>query len=239
MADTYTYPLRPRRVLGACIAALSIPAAFLGASILLLEAIGTRDVAELFNWGVGLSAVGLLGVPMFRRVCQMKAAPMAEMGRSRKPTFPLKRWRVLLGLLLAPFVTVLLWVLGLQVRASAGLLGLFDDVFDSLRELALSTVLTAPVLVILSVPAVWVFRRRSWDSWWNYSLAGWAVGAIGLPTALIQNAPYDYDFVGATLAVHAVSGGVGGAVAGLVLWFVLYLGLERTRRPCASSVEKA
>ncbi len=149
----------------------------------------------------------------------MTAAPVRGAAPSSKPTFPLKLWRLVLGLILLPIVLTLPVMLLLYIYVLSDLQYMTVSEFTvALGFFFEPAIMAALPGSLLAIPTLALLRWRRWDSCWCYVLSGAVVGSIRFfaVTPIHESDTF-------------VVAGLHGAAAALVFWLVLYAGLSRTQ----------
>ena len=85
---------------------------------------------------------------------------------------------------------------------------------DSLTIAAIYAAFTYGAALILGIPALFFFRRRDWHRWWQYALAGVAIGLAFLLLLRVVDSRGSVD-----LSVLLFFAG-GGAASTTLFWIV-------------------
>ena len=120
----------------------------------------------------------------------------------------MKLLRIIVGLVLAPLVGLIVFVI---------VAGALNPNGDSLSFFGFASVVAYLITAVLGVPALVAFHLLKLARWWQYCIGGAAIGVVGIILVTLQ--PHDLPRIN-NESTQLISSALLGAVSALVFWFV-------------------
>ena len=116
--------------------------------------------------------------------------------------------RIIAGLALSPFVGLVLFVIVADALNPKG---------ESVSLFALACFVAYSITLVLGVPALVALHLLKLSRWWQYCLAGAAIGVSGILLVTLQ--PHDWPRIN-NEPTQLLASALLGAVSALVFWFI-------------------